>query len=41
MRRRLVILAALLFGAVSAHAYEPRIRDIDVSARLCEDGSAS
>ena len=40
MRRWLVILAALLSGAVSAYAYEPRIRDIDISASLHEDGSA-
>lgn len=40
MRRKLFTLAALLLSAVSAFAYEPRIRDIDVKACLHEDGSA-
>lgn len=39
MRRLTVLLAAILL-AIQSFAYSPRIRDIDITVRLEEDGSA-
>lgn len=38
--KKILMTAALMTGAVSVFAYEPEIRDIEVNAKLCPDGSA-
>ena len=41
MVKRLLTLTAFLLGAVSAFAYDPAIRDIDITVRLCPENGAA